>query len=303
MDKIKILLLGDLHFRKKNVRSRTDDIEVAIRNKFKQIVEIIDSEDIDFVFTTGDTFDSASVSKYIFWLAQEMISSLKVPTYLCVGNHSLKDNVMVNYKMSDIYFLPSEAKNLHVTLGENPYIDFGNRLRVYFKHYGDNNFIIEDIDELKYNVILSHSTIVDKYEMFKAIDGHKIDTNADKIWNGHIHYPYDTEKVCNVGSLLRLSSKDRDMKRVPRVVMVTIDAENVEYESIDLKADHYEDVFHVKTVGKKQAILNDTIKDELNSAMKNVSSTKDVTLLVVKQGNYSEKAKDCLEKYVGDLLW
>ena len=163
-DKLKALIIGDIHFRLNNPISRKDNIQEAFEDKFNQIKSIIKESDIHYIITTGDIFDKAKVTNETLWFAHDLFSSLEIPIISIVGNHDMIGNSINNHKLSSLYLLQKLCKNL-ILLNDNPIFKIGDT-NIIGNNYGNDNFIIEDIDTTCKNIILTHSMITEKVQMF-----------------------------------------------------------------------------------------------------------------------------------------
>lgn len=285
---MKMLIIGDIHIRANTPISRKDDIKDVLKDKFFKIRKLIEKEDVDFVLTTGDVLDRSFVGNETLLLAEELINSLKVPIYSICGNHDLKGNTINNYKESSISILERLCSSLIIPMSDS--LNFGN-IRIYFSHYGNDNFIIENKDDSKYNIIVAHSMIVDSYCMFEAIDVNSVNTNADLIITGHNHQKFYKNNVYNAGALLRLSSAKGDMDRKVEVGIFNSDTKQITQVELDI-AD-YTEVFDVDTANKKQQILNESVIQELSDIISNVTSTSDIINIVIsEEGLTDEEIRD-----------
>ena len=295
---MKFLIVGDIHLRLNTPISRKDNIEDVFRDKFKQLRQIIIDNKIGAVLNSGDLLDKSFVGNETMMFAEEMINSLDVPFIMCLGNHCLKGNSVNNYKTSSISILQRLCDNLIIPVDDR-YIELED-VRIYLNHYGNDNFIIDDLDSSKKNIILTHSMIVDGETMFDSINLNNVDTNADLLITGHNHCKFHKGKVYNAGALVRLTSGKGDMDR--EIEVAILDSKTLKFEKLLLNITKPEECFDVKEITKKQSLLNDFILQELNKTMSNITSTKDIVNLVIKETSPSIEVTDCLKSYMEVVL-
>lgn len=291
---MKFLIVGDIHLRLNTPISRKDNIEEVFRDKFKQLRNIIIDNEIDAVLNSGDLLDKSFVGNETMRFAEEMINSLEIPFIMCLGNHCLKGNSVNNYNTSSISILQKLCDNLIIPVNER-YIDLED-VRIYLNHYGNDNFIIDDLDTRKQNIILTHSMIVNGETMFDSINLNEVNTNADLLITGHNHCKFHKGKVYNAGALIRLTSGKGDMDR--EVEVAILDSDTMILKKILLNITPQNEAFDVKEIAKKQSILDDYVIQELNKAMSNITSTQDIVNLVIEESNPTKEAIDCLKNYL-----
>lgn len=269
-----ILIIGDIHFRLNNPMSRKDDLKEVFEDKFNQIRNLIKEKDIKYVITTGDVFDKAKVTNETLWFAHDLIQSLKIPVISIVGNHDMIGNSINNHKLSSLYLLQKLCDNLII---EPNYLI--KDLNIIGNNYGNDNFIIDNINKSYKNIIVTHSMITENVQMFDTIKAEDIITNADLIITGHNHSKFHIGKVYNAGALIRLTTGKGDMDRVVEVGILDSDTLNI--EKIPLKITPYSDIFEVKEVIKKQEF----IMKELSESMSTITTTNEIIDLVIKEEN------------------
>lgn len=269
-----ILIIGDIHFRLNNPMSRKDDLKEVFEDKFNQIRNLIKEKDVKYVITTGDVFDKAKVTNETLWFAHDLIQSLKIPVISIVGNHDMIGNSINNHKLSSLYLLQKLCDNLII---EPNYLI--KDLNIIGNNYGNDNFIIDNINKSYKNIIVTHSMITENVQMFDTIKAEDIITNADLIITGHNHSKFHIGKVYNPGALIRLTTGKGDMDRVVEVGILDSDTLNI--EKIPLKITPYSDIFEVKEVVKKQEF----IMKELSESMSTITTTNEIIDFVIKEEN------------------
>lgn len=286
---MKALIIGDIHFRLNNPISRKDNIQEAFEDKFNQIKSIIKESDIHYIITTGDIFDKAKVTNETLWFAHDLFSSLEIPIISIVGNHDMIGNSINNHKLSSLYLLQKLCKNL-ILLNDNPILFKTGNTNIIGNNYGNDNFIIDNIDTTCKNIILTHSMITEKVQMFDAIKADEIVTNADLIITGHNHSKFHIGKVYNAGALIRLTTGKGDIDR--QVEVGVLDLDTLEIEKKLLKITDYKEIFEVKEIEKKREF----IMKNLSESMSTITTTNEIIDLVIKEENPTNEIVEELKR-------
>jgi len=294
----KFINIGDPHIRLTAPRSRNDNIKEVFEDKFNQINELAKRENVDYILCNGDLFDRANCNVETLSFVEKLIKLLEFDVILSVGNHSLIGNTMNNFEKSMIYLLDRLCDNL-IILRENNSLELDDCI-LHFNHYGNDNFIIDDLNESKPNIIVSHSMIVKEKEFFTCISAEDIETNADLILNGHNHSYFQVGKVLNIGALVRLTTSKGDMDREVRVAILSVADKNIDIKEVKLNISDYKEVFDVKQVMKKKDILSEAMLGKLNDSIKQISSVKDILSIVMKDEVYDKEDLSLLQDYLGD---
>ena len=237
---MKLLYLTDTHIRGTSPKNRLDDYCETLKEKLKEISSIIQEEKIDFVLHGGDLFDRPDVSVSIVSDFAKVFQSYGVPIYIISGNHDIfghnpdtLDRTMlgllcnlgimnlVNYKKIIL-----EKDNLRVQLTGSPYIysmdEVSNR----------NNYIVNEVDDsCKYAIHMTHGFLIDKpfiKEVSHTLIDEIRDTKADITLGGHYHFGFKTQELdnkffVNPGALIRISNSKIEIKRKPKVDIITLD--------------------------------------------------------------------------------
>lgn len=218
-----------------------------------EIVEIIDTNKIDFVLHGGDLFDRPDVSISVTSRFSKILKKIQVPIYMVSGNHdvyghnpqTINRTVSGLLKELDIYNIINEKEkiilekeNLRVQVTGQPYIynidDTINR----------DYYIMKDIDDsVKYSIHIVHGMLLDK-PFIKGVPYTLVDdikeTKADITLSGHYHSGFkniviDGKYFINPGSIVRITNSLKEIERRPKVIIINLD-ENVRIEEIYLKS-------------------------------------------------------------------
>lgn len=308
---MKLLYLTDTHIRGTSPKNRLDDYCETLKEKLKEISNIVKEEKIDFVLHGGDLFDRPDVSVSIVSEFAQIFQSFGVPIYIISGNHDIfghnPDTLgrtmlgllcnlgimhLVNYKKIIL-----EKDNLRVQLTGSPYIysmdELSNR----------DNYKVTEVDEsCKYAIHMTHGFLIDKPFMKEVshtlIEDIK-DTKADITLGGHYHFGFKTVELdnkyfVNPGALIRISNSKIEMKRRPKVDIISLD-EDIHIEERYLKsAKPGEEVLDRSEMerhqfkGIKMAEFKESIEASANYKSLDIF---DLLLRISKSENISEEVK------------
>lgn len=309
---MKLLYLTDTHIRGTNPKNRLDDYCETLKEKLKEISNIIKEEKVDYVLHGGDLFDRPDVSVSIVSEFAQIFQSFGVPIYIISGNHDIfghnpdtLDRTMlgllcnlgimhlVNYKKIIL-----EKDNLRVQLTGSPYIysmdELSNR----------DNYKVTEVDEsCKYAIHMTHGFLIDKPFMKEVshtlIEDIK-DTKADITLGGHYHFGFKTVEIdnkffVNPGALIRISNSKIEMKRRPKVDIINL-GEEIKIEERYLKsAKPGEEVLDRSEMerhqfkGIKMAEFKESIEASANYKSLDIF---DLLLRISKSENISEEVKN-----------
>lgn len=238
---MKLLYLTDTHIRGTNPKNRIDDYQKTLKEKLREVSNIIKEENIDYVLHGGDLFDRPDVSVSIVSDFAKIFQSFGVPIYIISGNHDIfghnpdtLDRTMlgllcnlgvmnlVNHKKIIL------EKDIRVELTGAPY--------VYSMDEASNrgNYIVDEVDNTcKYSIHMTHGFLIDK-PFLKEVPHTLIDdirtTKADITLAGHYHFGFKTVKLddkyfVNPGALIRISNSKAEISRRPKVNIITLEDE------------------------------------------------------------------------------
>ncbi len=86
---MKLLYLTDTHIRGTSPKNRLDDYYESLKEKLKEISNIIREEKVDYVLHGGDLFDRPDVSVSIVSDFAKIFQDFGVPIYIISGNHDI----------------------------------------------------------------------------------------------------------------------------------------------------------------------------------------------------------------------
>lgn len=249
---MRILFLTDTHIRGTTPKNRLDNFPETLENKFKEIIQIINNYNIDFLLHGGDLFDRPDVSISIMSNFAAILNEIKIPIYIICGNHDIFGhnpntvnrtmlgllnalNIVKIINPNDKIYL--ERDNLKVQLTGQPYtydID---------KEGDKSPYIVNEISpNVDYAIHMVHGMLLNKPFIkgvpYTLIDDIR-DTKAHITLAGHYHSGFgiietDNKYFLNPGSLVRISNSLIEIDRIPKVALIDLN-ETINIELIELK--------------------------------------------------------------------
>ncbi|HOK63610.1 MAG TPA: metallophosphoesterase [Soehngenia sp.] len=247
---MKILFLTDTHLRSSNPKNRKDDFQETLEEKLIEIAQIVDENDIDYVIHGGDLFDRPDTSVLTVTRYANIIKRIKKPIYIISGNHDIfglnpatLDRTMLGL-LGNLNFL-----NI-IRDGDKIILEKDNiRVQVTGKSYSYDidssisNYILDSVDSnCNYSINIVHGMLLDKpfitgipYTLIDDI----LETKADITLSGHYHAGFgviskNNKYFINPGSLVRITNSLKEIERIPKVAIITLD-QSISIELISLK--------------------------------------------------------------------
>lgn len=261
---IRLLVVGDVHYRGNNPKSRTDDYPAAVRRKLVEVCELAKKHDADAIIQAGDLFDSPTVSLPSVAEIMTSIWNYSPVSFLTIpGNHDLFGANQTSIGRTPYGFM-ANLKYIR-DLQREPHF-FGPDDEVFITGHGydvdtDRDIeqylipadVLEDTkDSLAVKVV--HGMILDQrpgFEMRHTLVSEIAmqERAPDILITGHHHIGFGIKTVeaanargkmlaINPGALCRLSAHPEEMERQVQVCLLTIrDVDlSVEYEMIPLQS-------------------------------------------------------------------
>lgn len=215
----RFIYITDLHFGAKPI-SRKDDYNAAILEKMEFVFKLAKKNNCVVLFG-GDLTDTPKIKFFELMELMKLFSKYKeVPFFGIFGNpghDGLVDSSPFTFmKMSGFI------------RGDGMYQDFEDT-RVIFCGHGCQ---IQDMDKYihvkKYNVLMTHHTLVTEPVIFEHILINEAKTEADMVTIGHYHayqgiLKRDDGKVFVApGAMARKKRTKEDMERIPKCVYFSI---------------------------------------------------------------------------------
>ena len=234
---MRFLFFTDSHIRGNSPRSRTDDFYSTLKNKFNEIIEIINKFDVDYVLHGGDWFDRPDISPSIVREFAMIIRKFGKPIYTVAGNHdifgynpeTLSRTMLGLLEGTDILNILKYGQP--ITLEKD-----GIRVQIYGNSYNceidgeksQNYYIVKKDSGVNYCINIVHGMLLTK----PFIEGLKytlvdkiLSTEADVTLAGHYHTGFGIKKIeekyfVNPGGIARVSSQKSEITRKPQVVII-----------------------------------------------------------------------------------
>lgn len=251
---MKFLFCTDLHLRPTKPENRTDDFRETCLDKLRQIQEIASHQGCHFIICGGDFFHACKPSLGFAREVAEIIAEGSLDWHTAIGNHDLighntetyKAGIMGMMEMCSRFFILNEMPSTKVEI--KPF---------HYCHGIDQQTEFFSDSEAKTKIYVVHSMITDKSCGYDHVLIDDIETDADLILSGHYHPGFDPTSCngtmfVNPGSLTRMTTHEHNMSRIPMVVIVEADEENIEIKQIELKCEPAENVFDFEKVERNK---------------------------------------------------
>lgn len=172
-------------------------------------------------------------------------------------------------------------------------------------------YIVED-KTTDYHIHMAHGMLMPKSygKKFKhtVVSEIAYDTKADLTINGHDHIGYDEieldgKKFINPGSPLRLSAENKEISRMPKVLLISISKEEgITLEPIYLEAEKGEDVLSREHLEIKTA--KSEKMEEIQSLMNKAGLKKgvDITEIIDNVGKAKGLPTDVVNDVISDIV-
>lgn len=235
---IKLLYFTDTHIRSNNPSSRIDNFQEAILNKFKEIAEIGNKENVDFYVHGGDIVDRPDIPILTMRAFNKVLTSFEKPIFLVPGNHDIYA-YNLNSIGRTVLALLEDLNVFNIMMGKYPvYLSKdGTSLEMHFVPYsfdldtneGKHRYMTND-KKADFSILFAHGMLIDK--PFKLINHTLVDdikdTMADITLSGHYHTGFPLQKInnkffYNPGSVARLSASQVEINRQPKVIIIELE--------------------------------------------------------------------------------
>jgi exonuclease SbcD len=248
---MRILFMTDDHKRATTPANRKDHFAATLMNKLHEVLEIVRTQDIDFVLHGGDFFDVPVPALSICADFLQIYQQFPVPIYTIAGNHDLFGHneetlprTMLGFTarlgivqligQSPIY-LEKDGIRIQLT-GQGYHFDMDRRDPKY-------DYMVKKSD-CDYAIHMVHGMLLDRtgfpgndYTLIEDI----WNTEADFTLAGHNHLGFpDVEKggkyFLNPGALVRLSNHPLEIKRPVQVIILDFNGSSPTFDKVRLKS-------------------------------------------------------------------
>lgn len=267
-------------------------------------------------------FDVMIGNKSINDLGQILKNS--IPMIGTIGNHDLIGGELESFEKTSLNVLV-QSGFMTLATKEEPIIfkdeEEGFSLAISASPYthnidgDDKSAYIVDEKKGDFHIHLTHGMLMDKSygKKFKHTTVQEIAylTKADLTINAHDHVGYkeielDEKKFINSGSPVRLSAEKKEIARMPKVLLVTIDKANgIQLEEIYLTAKPGNEVLsreHIENKEEKNKYVEE-VKSLINKAniKKGVDITEIISNLGIAEGIESHIIKEVVESVIDSM--
>lgn len=249
---MRLLFFTDTHIRGTSPKNRKDNIVDTLEKKFKEIINIIKINNIDYVLHGGDLFDRPDISPSIVSRFAKILSMIEVPIYIVSGNHDIYGHnpETINRSMLGVFdavgvvkildeqkIILLEKDNIKVQLTGASYsfdIDTDKEKSKYI--------VKNKLQGVKYAIHIVHGMLLDRpfiegipYTLIDDIDK----TAADITLVGHYHSGFGIiqkgdKYFVNPGSLIRITNSLKEIERQPQIAIIDLD-DDIKIDLIPLK--------------------------------------------------------------------
>lgn len=243
---MKLLYFTDTHIRGSNPKSRKDNYLESLKLKFKEILDAVDTNQIDYVLFGGDLFDRPDISPSVVKDFLSILKNMPLPIYTVLGNHDIYGHNPETVNRTILGILDTIGVLKLVNMNEKLYLkkdDVTLQLSGCPYYYdidssdGREGYLV-DKSECNYSIHMVHGFLLDRPFVegipYTLIDDIAFRTEADITLCGHYHTGFGVKEIggkyfINPGSLSRISSTLSEIQRNPSYLIIELT------EKIDLK--------------------------------------------------------------------
>lgn len=248
---MKFLFMTDTHININGPKSRIDDYEQSLENKFNEMIEIAQNEKVDYILHGGDLFDKPDVTPRVVIKFGQILQKFQKKIYVISGNHDIfgynpntlnrsmlgiLNGLGIVEVISKDHPIILEDTNLRIQVSAVPYqYDVDTNLQYYYPERSQN---------VNFHILMTHSMLLEK----KFIDSvpHIIideikNTTGDLVLAGHYHTGFGVIKLgnkvfVNPGSIARTNNSESERNRIPQVFVFEVKENSFTYHFVPLKS-------------------------------------------------------------------
>jgi len=239
---LRFLFFTDTHIRGTNPKSRLDDYYSALKNKFEEIINIVEKNNIDYILHGGDWFDRPDISPSIVRDFAILVKKFNRPVYSVAGNHdifghnpeTISRTMLGLLEGTDIIRIIEDNKPIIIEKDNVKVQLYGHSYSYEIDEKGlKESYIVKKDRACDYCINIVHGMLLPK----TFIEGIKytiideiLSTEADITLAGHYHSGFGVKKInerlfVNPGSLARISALKSEIERIPQVVIIDLEKE------------------------------------------------------------------------------
>lgn len=233
-DDLKLLIVGDLHLRGQNPRSRKGDYLKDCFEKLNEVANIARNNNAEII-QVGDMFDSPGASYSVTGELADCFIKNSITPFVIAGNHDIFGHNLTTLDRTPLGLLFTlgivERVNSLVGFGMDMFEcigrDFDHTLDTDYSEY--INLPFSDTSTVK--ILVIHGMLLPESPGFdmkhSTIEKVSQVTNADVIISGHYHLPFikrvNGKLFINPGAVMRMSATESEIGRMPHVVLLDTD--------------------------------------------------------------------------------
>jgi DNA repair exonuclease SbcCD nuclease subunit len=299
---LKFITFTDVHISSVNPSSRKGDYEQDIINKLEQIKTIGVKVGVDFFICAGDLFNLKAPMRNPHALNARLINLFKsfpAPIYTTEGNHDLRQDSYETFDEQPLNVIYSsdaliQARNIRKTING---ITF--RIRsIPFQEEPDLALIEHAGDDVDLSIFILHlyasleGGMLFKTKLFSYYDIAKLMDDIYVLGHYHVDQGIETlvdngksQHFVNIGSISRGALSEEDIKRQPKVALITVKKEDgkisVENTVVRLQVKSPDEVFDL--------VVHEREKKEQKEAQEFVSKLQTDMIDVPKEDRITEE--------------
>jgi len=303
--------MGDRHNSEQKPQSRIDDFYETQKAKDEEILSIAKKYNVSAIIQAGDFWTDSDykirndfIPEIIKRWTDPLNPKESIPMIGIAGNHDLIGG--------NIRSLPNTTLGLTAALGyqklvtkDNPVIftlENGKTVAITGSNYHINMDKPEYVDDYiidnklgDYHIHIVHGMLspknLGKIIRHTTIDAIK-DTKADVTFCGHDHIGFDTviynnKYFVNPGAIVRLKNDVKELSRVVKVIILTIDDSGISLEEVPLKS-----ALDASIVLSREVVEQKKLKEAAAEKMKSEIKSLEIT----QNSRFSEILEDVFKK-------
>lgn len=267
---MKILCLGDTHFRYKRPQRRTDDFFETQYQKMKWVLEKYNELECSALLQVGDLFDSSDISNYVIatyvnYFRNYVNNPQLISVYTVFGQHDLVGHSLSSSKRTPMWIL-KEGYLINIVSEKWEWITNGININkdwdVYGCSFGQEVPALGDgehFEKIEGRILIIHANIGDRplwpgHEPEDPKNFLRKHPEFDLVVAGDYHYSFEARigdrVILNPGALVRLKANKWDLAHHPKIAIFDTETRKVEWHEVPHKK--AEDVFDLSNLEEEK---------------------------------------------------
>jgi exonuclease SbcC len=247
---MRLLFFTDTHIRA-FVNARRDDFFTSILSKMKEIGQIAEKHQVNYIIHGGDFFDIPVVSERLKGMVAAILRSYPVPVYVVPGNHDIIGQNIKTLNQTSLGVLVKSGVVIPLTR-TSPALLRGKDLTISLQgqeYYKDMDKDIADYQvepvSADFKILVTHGMLLPApfHPDVPSTVFNDVPNGADLILTGHYHPGWASPPrrpgrpiMINPGSLARMNSMSSNYTRPIQVVLIDISPLGIAYKYIPLQS-------------------------------------------------------------------